>query len=165
MEDLQVPLYTSIKRKYVFKINLTRNMNEVFTILKPLTTLRLKVAILKYCFCISTKKRDIRSNIPLCLKEFPRAKPEGTPEGKKKVYLTVHPDSSPHNEEFNINIQLFRMIWLIIQQIKVPSSRACCKALPNLQHAFSIKCPSSRRRLGRALIPLPLDGHYCKPCC
>ena len=28
------------------------------------------------------KKRDIPSNIALCLREFPRAKPEGTAEGK-----------------------------------------------------------------------------------
>ena len=34
--------------------------------------------------------RDIRSNIP-------RAKPEGTPEGKG-VYLTVYPEVSPNTE-------------------------------------------------------------------
>ena len=28
------------------------------------------------------KTWDVRSKITLCLKEFPRAKPEGTPEGK-----------------------------------------------------------------------------------
>ena len=39
--------------------------------------------------------RDIRSNIPLRLKEFPRAKPEGTPEGGG-VYLTVYPELSPN---------------------------------------------------------------------
>ena len=111
----------------------------------------------KTLFPYLDKTRDVRSNIPLCRKEFLRAKSEGTPEGKK-VYLTVHPDSSPHTEEFKVNIQLLRMIYLILQQIKVPSSRGCCKALPNLQHAFSLKCPSSRRRLGRAFIPLPLDG-------
>ena len=37
----------------------------------------------------------IRSNIPLRLKEFPRAKPEGTPEGEG-VYLTVYPEWSPN---------------------------------------------------------------------
>ena len=31
----------------------------------------------------------------LCLKEFPRAKHEGTPEGKG-LYLTVYPESSPN---------------------------------------------------------------------
>ena len=41
------------------------------------------------------ERRDIRSNIPLRLKEFPRAKAEGTPEGEG-VYLTVHPESSPN---------------------------------------------------------------------
>ena len=29
-----------------------------------------------------------RSNITLCLKEFPRAKPEGTPEGKGYIYIS-----------------------------------------------------------------------------
>ena len=41
--------------------------------------------------------RDIRSNIPLSLKEFPRAKPEGTPEGGG-LYLTVYPESSPNTD-------------------------------------------------------------------
>ena len=31
------------------------------------------------------------------LKEFPRAKPEGTPEGRG-VYLTVYPESSPNTD-------------------------------------------------------------------
>ena len=39
--------------------------------------------------------RDIRSYKTLCLKEFPRAKPEGTPEGKG-LYLTVYPELSPN---------------------------------------------------------------------
>ena len=42
----------------------------------------------------SDKRKDRQSNIPLGLKEFPRAKPEGTPEGES-VYLTVYPKSSP----------------------------------------------------------------------
>ena len=41
--------------------------------------------------------RDILSNKTLCLKEFPRAKPEGTPEGKG-LYLTVYPKSSPNTD-------------------------------------------------------------------
>ena len=36
-------------------------------------------------------------NIPLRLKEFPRAKPKGTPEGGG-VYLTVYPESSPNTD-------------------------------------------------------------------
>ena len=43
------------------------------------------------------KTRHIRSNITLCLKELPRAKPEGTPEGKG-LYLTVYPEFS-HNTD------------------------------------------------------------------
>ena len=43
------------------------------------------------------ERRDIRSNIPLCIKEFPRAKPEGTPEGGG-VYLTVYPELSPNTD-------------------------------------------------------------------
>ena len=38
-----------------------------------------------------------RSNITLCPKEFPRAKPKGTPEGKG-LYLTVYPESSPNKD-------------------------------------------------------------------
>ena len=37
--------------------------------------------------------RDIRSNITLCQKAFPRAKPEGTLEGKG-LYLIIYPESS-----------------------------------------------------------------------
>ena len=43
------------------------------------------------------ERRDIQSNIPLCLKEFPRGKPKGTPEGEG-VYLTVYPESSPNKD-------------------------------------------------------------------
>ena len=39
----------------------------------------------------------VRSNIPLCLKELPRAKPEGTLEGEG-VYLTVYTESSPNTD-------------------------------------------------------------------
>ena len=46
------------------------------------------------------ERRNIRSNIPLRLKEFPRAKPEGTPEGKG-VYLTVYPESSPNTDSIS----------------------------------------------------------------
>ena len=45
--------------------------------------------------------RDIRSNIALSLKEFPRAKPEGTPEGKG-LYLTVYPESSPNTDTISL---------------------------------------------------------------
>ena len=41
------------------------------------------------CICIRTR----RSNITLCLKEFPRAKTEGISEGGG-VYLTKYPDLS-----------------------------------------------------------------------
>ena len=44
------------------------------------------------CYALA-ETRHLRKNIPLCLKEFPRAKPEGAPEGKG-VYLTVYPESS-----------------------------------------------------------------------
>ena len=43
-----------------------------------------------YCIRIRMiETRDIRSNITLCMKEVPRAKPKGTPEGKG-IYLTVY---------------------------------------------------------------------------
>ena len=41
------------------------------------------------------KTRDIRSNIALSLKEFPRGKLKGTPEGKGS-YSTVYPKLSPN---------------------------------------------------------------------
>ena len=40
--------------------------------------------------------------IPLRLKEFPRAKPQGTPEGRG-VYLTVCPKSSPNTDITSFN--------------------------------------------------------------
>ena len=43
------------------------------------------------------ERRDMRSNIPLPLKEFPRAKPEGTPECKG-VYNDGISKSSPHTD-------------------------------------------------------------------
>ena len=42
----------------------------------------------------------MRSNIPLRLKEFLRAKPEGTPEGEG-VYLTVYPELSPNTDSIS----------------------------------------------------------------
>ena len=48
-------------------------------------------------YCIRIRTRDIRSNITLCLKEFPRAKPKGTPE-VKGLYLTVYPELSPNTD-------------------------------------------------------------------
>ena len=48
-----------------------------------------------YPYCDET--RDIWSNITLCLKEIPRVKPEGTPEGKG-LYLTVYSESSPNTD-------------------------------------------------------------------
>ena len=43
------------------------------------------------------KTRDIISNISLCLKEFPKAKPKGTPEGKG-LYLILYPKSNPNTD-------------------------------------------------------------------
>ena len=51
------------------------------------------------------ERRDIRSNIPLRLKGFPRAKPEGTPEGEW-VYLTVYPESSPNTDSISFKHSL-----------------------------------------------------------
>ena len=41
-----------------------------------------------------------REEGPLCLKEFPRAKPEGTHEGEGE-YLTVYPESSPNMDSIS----------------------------------------------------------------
>ena len=48
------------------------------------------------------ERRNIRSNIPLRLKKFLRAKPEGTPEGRW-VYLTGYPESSPNTDNISFN--------------------------------------------------------------
>ena len=40
---------------------------------------------------------DIRSNISLCVQEFPWASPSGNPSGKG-VYLTVYPFSSSNTD-------------------------------------------------------------------
>ena len=40
----------------------------------------------------------------LCLKEFPRAKPEGTPEGKG-LYLIVYPELSPNTDIAELQIK------------------------------------------------------------
>ena len=54
--------------------------------------------VIKILKCIlypsKDETRDVRSNLPLRLKEFPRGKPEGTLKGEG-VYLTVYPESSP----------------------------------------------------------------------
>ena len=46
------------------------------------------------------QRRDIRSDIPLRLKEFLRAKFEGSPDGKG-VYLTVYPQLSPNTDSIS----------------------------------------------------------------
>ena len=57
------------------------------------------------------ERRDIRSNIPLCLKEFPRAKPEGTPEGEG-LYFTVHPEVSPNTDSISF-LTIIMMIMIL----------------------------------------------------
>ena len=56
---------------------------------------------------------DTQSNIHLCLKEFPRAKPKRTPEGEPKrtpegeeVYLIVYPESSPNMDSISFQQSL-----------------------------------------------------------
>ena len=51
--------------------------------------------IMRILYPYQDKIWDIRSNIPLRLKEFPRAKPEGTPEG---VYLTIYPETNRNTD-------------------------------------------------------------------
>ena len=55
------------------------------------------------------ERRDIRSNITLCLKKFMRAKPEGTPECKG-LYLTVYPESSPNADIISF-LTIFRPMF------------------------------------------------------
>ena len=53
--------------------------------------------------------RDLRSTIPLCLQEFPRALPSGIPSGKG-VYLTVYPSSRPNTDTVWLN-------WIKVNQL------------------------------------------------
>ena len=46
-------------------------------------------------YTYKNERRNMRSNIPLCMKEFP-----GTPEGKE-IYFTVYPDSSPNTDSLS----------------------------------------------------------------
>ena len=55
-----------------------------------------------------------RSSIALCLMEFPRAQPEGTPEDKG-LYLTVYPESSP-NTDIILFQKIFRHYFCIVIQ-------------------------------------------------
>ena len=50
--------------------------------------------ISKVLYPYEDNTRDLQSNISLRMKEFPRAKPKGSPKGKG-VYLTVYPEWSP----------------------------------------------------------------------
>ena len=57
----------------------------------------LVIYIKKNILSVLNKTRDIRSNILLHLKEFPRANPEATPEGEG-VYLTIYFKLSPNTD-------------------------------------------------------------------
>ena len=61
-----------------------------------LTTMALQTP---YQYSLSVLGRDkgywVKYN--LCQKEFPKAKPEGTPEGKG-LHLTVYPELSPNTD-------------------------------------------------------------------
>ena len=46
------------------------------------------------------RKEGYSVKYTLCLKEFPRAKPEGAPEGEG-VYLTVYPELSPNMDSIS----------------------------------------------------------------
>ena len=74
------------------------NTKRVYTILRLDFVFLCSVQGVQCILCsYLDETRDIRSNITLCPKEFPRAKPKGTPEGKG-LYLTVYPESSPNTD-------------------------------------------------------------------
>ena len=56
--------------------------------------------------------RNVQSNIALCLREFQRAKPEGTPKGKG-LYLTLIDESIPNTDI----IELVRIIMVMIPSL------------------------------------------------
>ena len=70
---------------------LTQTIYDTFQCYTVLHIFTLQHCIILYPY--EDEMRDTGSNIPLRLKEFPRAKPKVTPEGKG-VYLTIYPESS-----------------------------------------------------------------------
>ena len=74
------------------------------------------------------KLRDTQSNVALCMKEFPKAKPKGTPESKG-LYLTMYPnmsnntDSIPFLVLFAYNgISIYRPHWAAGKVPELPFS-------------------------------------------
>ena len=75
---------------------------EIYPLLEGnIEELYFNIPLVRMIYCVRIRTiRDLRSNIPLCPKEFRRAKSEGTPEGKG-VYLTVYPKSSPNTDSIS----------------------------------------------------------------
>ena len=63
--------------------------------------LKLEMWISCFLYPYKNKTGDIRSTIALCLREFPRAKPEGTPEGEG-LYLTTYPEMSQMSQRISM---------------------------------------------------------------
>ena len=62
----------------------------------------MSLMIVKMIYCpYEDSTRDIRSNIPLCLQEFPRASPSGTHSGEG-VYLTLFSSSCPNTDTVSV---------------------------------------------------------------
>ena len=60
-------------------------------------TIRYKPYTTHYTVSVLGREEGYTVKYTPCLKEFPRAKPEGTPEGKG-IYLTVYPELSPNSD-------------------------------------------------------------------
>ena len=59
--------------------------------------------------------RYIQSNIALCLREFPRAKPKRTPEGRG-LYLTIYCELSPNTDSISFMLMIPSLISLTISR-------------------------------------------------
>ena len=63
-------------------------------------------------YCIRIRTRDVRSNLGLCLLEFPRAKPKGTEKG---LFLTIYPKLSPNTDIINFSRIFTNNFFIVLQ--------------------------------------------------
>ena len=74
--------------------------------------------------------RDMWSNIPLPLKEFLKAKPEGTPDGKV-VCLTVYPELSSNTNNISFKQSLGLGVYLTVYPSYRPNTEEFPLASPS----------------------------------
>ena len=76
--------------------------------------------VVKMIYCLYFDlTRDIRSNKPLRLQDFPRASPSGTPSGEG-VYLTVYPSSRPNTDTKQLHMCI--LVAITLRSVKESNS-------------------------------------------